>query len=156
MYAAFGSAVHVARTQAWGTARLPWLRFDMPGIARSGYGAAEISCMLRWMRAGEAWWGSSMEQEVALMREILGNYRTDGFFGMLIGELLLAGSLGKVPRAAMTELVGTIKQTSDFPDAHQLSAGAAIYGWALNMMSPSDIALAPARHPESVPAEPEE
>lgn len=149
IYAACAAAVHHARVTAQETVQLPLRRFDMPAIIRSGYTALELAALLRWVRPGEAWWGSSQTAQVALAREVLSDYRSDDNFEVLLAELMIAASLGKLPRAAIGEVEGAARQLPN--SAVEMAVGIDLARWSYEAPSPQPLLSPPPEqeHPAS-------
>src|SRR5690606_28811229 len=72
-------------------------------IVNSYYDPIILACIFRWMHPGEVWWGSRSIDARAAMAHMI--QRTGDGRPLLLAELLLAAAEGKVPPAAMDELM---------------------------------------------------
>ena len=103
-YAAVGSAMHSKRLDV--AAFDPRQRmFEIPAITRSYYDGIILACILRWAQPQECWWGESEREASNVMTELLARTQDDGDRKILLPELLLAASQGKVPHKAQVELI---------------------------------------------------
>ncbi len=101
--AAVGSAMHRARLAA-PSGPLGVARFDLPLVMRSYFDGIIHASVLRWIGSEEAWWGVRGDDCVALFMEVLEKNQSDR--PLLLCELLLAATEGKVPSAGMAFLRG--------------------------------------------------
>jgi hypothetical protein len=110
-YAAVASAMHARRQME--ITRPYRLSFELPAIFRSYYDPLIVASVLRWIRPTEAWWGETPTGAEIVLADLFA--RTVGMpplATMLAAELLLAGGLGKIPAAALRDVV--------VPEAHRL------------------------------------
>ena len=102
-YAAVGAAMHSSRQKVNDAdPRRPV--FEMPAITRSYYDAIIVASILRWAEPQECWWGNSAEEARSVVSELITRTTDDKDLKILLPELLLAASQGKMPTAAVQEL----------------------------------------------------
>ncbi len=106
---AVGSAIHFQRDAL----RKPPRRilFEMPAIVRSYYDPVIFTCMLRWLRPQEMWWGEKRVQVEHVLAEVF-QRASDGQRPLILGELLLACAQGKIPKRGIDLVVGHAAVTS--------------------------------------------
>lgn len=103
-FAAVGSAVHAQRVS--GRRDNPRRRlFEMPAIGRSYYDGLILASILRWLEPHECWWGDSPSEAINAVTELLARTTDAGDRRILLPELLLAASQGKLSREAAQVLV---------------------------------------------------
>lgn len=125
-FAAVGSAIHSRRLEHGRKESAQRFMVDLPKVARSYYDAILMASVLRWTKPGEAWWGAGPSEEAETMRTMLRfGASTPAELAVLLPELLLAASLGKVPLAAIEELRTTFRSrlpsaAADLPRASEL------------------------------------
>lgn len=102
-YAAIGAAVHEARLHGEKAKGAPlWRQFEVSAIVRSYYDPIIIACIFRWLRPGELWWGGTSIGAKNEVAEIV--HRGGDGTVLLVSELLVAASMGKLPLAAKAQL----------------------------------------------------
>lgn len=103
-FAAIGAAVHCARVNAKEPRGAPrWRMFELPAILRSYYDPIIVSCILRWLRPNEMWWGDDPRREIPLLKSVLRRTAAREL-PMLLSELLLAASQSKIPGVMRDDL----------------------------------------------------
>ncbi|WP_419554651.1 hypothetical protein [Candidatus Poriferisodalis sp.] len=79
-----------------------WRQFEIPAVFRSYYDPFIVASVLRWLQPEECWWGREVDASVQVVRELLNSYSSQHDRRLIIGELLLAAALGKVPVPAVS------------------------------------------------------
>jgi hypothetical protein len=102
-YTAVGAAMHAARQDVDRDDPRQAV-FEMPAISRSYYDAIIVGSILRWAEPQECWWGASPEEARSVVSELLARTTDQGDLKILLPELLLAASQGKLPAFAAHEL----------------------------------------------------
>lgn len=102
-YAAVGAAMHSSR-QKVRDADPRRAVFEMPAITRSYYDAIIVASILRWAEPQECWWGNSAEEARSVVSELITRTTDENDLRILLPELLLAASQGKIPITAVQEL----------------------------------------------------
>lgn len=103
LVAAMGAALTEKLDQVT-TANAPeWVQIDLLNALRSYFDGILHASLLRWVHPARAWWGSENECR-SLIDELRGRFDGTDDWRLLLAELLLAASMGKLP-AAGTELL---------------------------------------------------
>lgn len=102
-YAAIGAAIHEARMHSEKAKGAPlWRQFEVAAIVRSYYDPIILACTFRWLGPSELWWGGTdlaAKNEVAEMIHRAADGST-----LLVAELLVAASMGKLPPGAKEQI----------------------------------------------------
>ncbi|WP_419839259.1 hypothetical protein [Candidatus Poriferisodalis sp.] len=102
---AVGSAVQRRRhTQASPGTVPEWRQFEIPSIFRSYYDPFILASLIRWLQPEECWWGRDVNSSAQIVQELLNGYNSEADRRLIVGELLLAAALGKVPTPAIAVL----------------------------------------------------
>lgn len=100
---AVGSAVQRRRHTSASSGTVPeWRQFEIPSIFRSYYDPFILASVLRWLHPEECWWGREIDSSAQTVQELLNGYSSEPDLRLIVGELLLAAALGKVPAPAVT------------------------------------------------------
>lgn len=97
-----GAVMQRARLERRKQGGPPWLKFDLTKTNFSYFESIISASILRWLRPSEGQWDSESKDVEDLIREMWERAATEGPAAqpLLVSELLLAASQGKVPRAA--------------------------------------------------------
>ena len=129
-----GAIMHRARLERRKDSGPPWLRFDLTKTNFSYFEAIISASILRWLRPSEGQWDSESKDVEDLIREMWERAAREGAFAqpLLVSELLLAASQGKVPRAAAALLRRLADEllTRDAEGAGAIRAGLALLEFA--------------------------
>jgi hypothetical protein len=118
-FSAVGAAVHAKRVK--GRRDNPRRRlFEMPAISRSYYDALILASILRWLEPHECWWGDSPREAINAVEELLARTTNSGDRRILVPELLLGASQGKLSgEAARALLDGVSAELETMPEDHR-------------------------------------
>jgi len=99
--AAVGTAMQSARERAGASETLQWVQYDLPNVFRSYFDGILLASILRWGTPTSLWWGRG-DESVNLLVELRGRFADseNNDWSLLLCELLLAASQGKVPANA--------------------------------------------------------
>ena len=137
-YAAIGSVVNYTRLSTRPSAAPRWVMFDLGRIVRSYFDAVITCALIRWLHPGELWWEiddggpSSARDSVAFLIDQARDEPAEQV--LLLPELLLAASQGKIPTVARELLIGRAEEAmSDWPDQpnYDMARGAVDFGLKL-------------------------
>ena len=137
-YAAIGSVVNYTRLSTRPSAAPRWVMFDLGRIVRSYFDAVITCALIRWLHPGELWWEvddggpPSARDSVAFLIDQARDEPAEQV--LLLPELLLAASLGKIPTVARELLIGRVEEAmSNWPDQpdYDMARGAVDVGLKL-------------------------
>lgn len=128
-----GAVMQRARLERRKRGGPPWLRFDLTKTNFSYFEAIISASILRWLRPSEGQWDSESKNVEDLIREMWERAAQEGPAAqpLLIAELLLAASQGKVPRGAFPLLRRLADEAlSQYPDCNAIKTGVTLLDFA--------------------------
>ena len=82
-----------------------WRQFEIPAIFGSYFDFMIICSVLRWLEKEECWWGRETSRSDDIVQNLLKQYTNATERAVVLGELLLAAAMGKVPKKAVEVIV---------------------------------------------------
>ena len=103
---AVGSGVQRQRHHDRALGEIPeWRQFEIPAIFGSYFDFMIVCSILRWLEKEECWWGREISRSDDVIQNLLKQYTNEAERAVVLGELLLAAAMGKVPKKAVEVIV---------------------------------------------------
>jgi hypothetical protein len=131
--AAVGSAIQRSRTDPKfaGRGAPDWRQCDLVSVCRSYYDAVIIGAVLRWLTPSECWWGLTQRDALRAIEEVVGQFTGSDDLCVLLSELMIAASMGKVPMSAMEPVKAKAAILADSSELSSRQRGALKIGLRL-------------------------
>ncbi len=103
---AVGSGIQRRRHHDRALGEIPeWRQFEIPAVFGSYFDFMIVCSILRWLEKEECWWGREITRSDDVIQNLLKQYTNEAERAVVLGELLLAAAMGKVPRKAIEVIV---------------------------------------------------
>ena len=107
---AVGSGIQRRRHHDRELGEIPeWRQFEIPAIFGSYFDFMIVCSILRWLEKEECWWGREISRSDDVIESLLKQYTNRIERAVVLGELLLAAAMGKVPNKAVEVIVDRSK-----------------------------------------------
>ena len=121
---AVGSGIQRRRHHDQDLGEIPeWRQFEIPAIFASYFDCLIVCSILRWLEKEECWWGREVGRSGDVIESLLNQHTNLAERVVILGELLLASVMGKIPNKAIdviidksVELVGEAEAVRDSTD----------------------------------------
>ena len=103
---AVGSGIQRRRHHDKDLGEIPeWRQFEMLAIFASYFDCLIVCSILRWLDKEECWWGRESGRSGEAIVGLLNRYTDEAERAVVLGELLLAAAMGKVPNKAIDVII---------------------------------------------------